>query len=373
MKKVTRALSLILAAATLSTVSAGPVLATESSAQTVDISVAYHPNMHGGAPMAIAEAEGYFAAEGLNVEPVRFTSGAPELDAMIAGELDVGYLGPGALPAVMRGEVELLTLSHPSATEFVLASEASGIETPADLEGKEVLVAFGTSGELVLREALKTAGLAWEDITPVNSPDESSLTAYTAGTADVISVGPTFTSSAREQVPSNDVFTSSDSQDFALPGVWIANKEFVVENRELADRFLRAIGEANDYRYENLQDIVPLVSDYTGTPAADLQSQVDLTDWWTTQQIIEAIEGGEVNAMLEGLNARFEETGKMDQMAPVENYFNGEATVRAYTTESEGEVTRVSDTQFPWVPTFIGLILLAVLVAIGLIIRRARA
>ncbi|MGY6655399.1 ABC transporter substrate-binding protein [Amycolatopsis sp. TRM77291] len=343
------------------------------AAQNAEITVAYHPNLHGGAPMAIAQAQGLFDKEGLKVNPVRFTSGAPELDAMIAGQLDIGYLGPGALPAVMRGEVALLTVDHPSATEYVLASQRSGVRSPADLKGRQVLVALGTSGELVLREALKTAGLSWNDITPVNSPDESSLTAYTSGAADVISVGPTFTAQARAQTPSTTVFDSSNSPDFALPGVWIANKEFVTANRDLVDRFLRAFGVANDYRLAHQDEVVGLTARYTGTPEADLRAQLNLTQWWTTEQALRAISSGEVESMLAGLNRRFQETGKMTKLAAVTDYFDGQATVTAYQRVSQGTAQRVDDSGFPWVFVMIGVFLVLLLAGIGVIIRRARS
>lgn len=340
----------------------------------VNINYAYHPNMHGGAPTAIGLDQGFFEEEGLSLTPTRFTSGAPEIDAMIAGQLDIGYLGPGAMPAVMRGDVALLTIDHPNAIERIVVSEDSGVDSIEDLEGQQVFFATGTTGEFVVRAALEAAGLTMEDIIPVNSPDESSTTAFIAGSADIISVGPTFTAQALNDRDSKVIFESTSVDTFALPGFWIANKEFVAENPDLVERFLRAFGRANDYRVENLDDIIPLVSEFTGTPAADLESQVELTEWWTTEEINAAIADGTVNQMLTGLNEMFLATGKMDAVADPSTYFDTEATLAAYATEaSEEPAMRNDEAEFPWLWVVLGVFGVLVIGGIAFVIRRARA
>lgn len=366
-------MAVLLTAAVTVGFGAGPASA-EDTPDLVTINFAYHPNMHGGAPTAIGLDQGFFEDEGLKLDPTRFTSGAPEIDAMIAGQLDIGYLGPGAMPAVMRGDVALLTIDHPNAMERIVVSADSGIDSVADLAGKEVLFATGTTGEFVVRAALESAGLTMDDITPVNSPDESSTTAFIAGSADVVSVGPTFTAQALNDRDSKVIFESTSVDTFALPGFWIANKDFVADNRDLVDRFLRAFGKANDYRLENLDSIIPKVQEFTGTPEADLQSQVDLTEWWSTDEINAAIEDGTVNQMLTSLNEMFEATGKMDTIADPSTYFDADATLAAYAAQATAPpASRTDQGDFPWIWIVIGGFLLALLVGIVLIVRRARA
>lgn len=344
----------------------------EANGGLANVSVAYHPNMHGGGVVAIGEEQGYFKEEGLHVNAVRFTTGAPEIDALVTGQVDIGYLGPGAMPAVLRGEVQLLTIDHPDSNERLIATESSGVLKPADLKGKRVLFASGTTGEFVLREALKSAGLTMDDIVAVNSPDESSTTAYLSGTADIISVGPTFASQAIEQKPTKVLFNSADVQDFALPGFWVANKDFVRTNADLVDRFLRSFGRTNDYRAANLGTAVPVVQAYTGTPQGDLRTQVELTGWWTTQAINAAIANGDVERMLGRLNEMFQETGRLKQRAEVSTYFDREAVLTAYERKSTGAAVRADSAGFPWIAMVVGAFAVTMLAGILLIVRRAR-
>lgn len=321
---------------TLAAIIAAALIASPASAaDTVKINVAYHPNMHGAAIMAIAEEQGYFEEEGLDVEASRFTSGAPELNAMISGHLDLGYLGPGAMPAVMRGEVQLLTVDHPDANERVLADPSTGVKTPADLAGQTVYFASGTTGEFVVRAALKSAGLTIDDIEAQNATDEVSTTAYISGRAPIIAVGPTFTNQAISTRDSVVVFNSDEDDNFSLPGFWIANKEFVAEHPETVTKFLRAFAKANDYRAGHLNEIVPLVSRYAKTPEPILQEQVDLTVWWDTQEISEHIEDGTVETMLRQLNTLFQETGKMAEIAEIDTYFDPSIAIDAFSSVNQ--------------------------------------
>ena len=67
---------------------------TESSKpETVKLRVAYHPNFGGNNLYITAEKNGFFEEEGLVVEPVKFTAGPQEIAAMVAGDVDIGYIG----------------------------------------------------------------------------------------------------------------------------------------------------------------------------------------------------------------------------------------------------------------------------------------
>ncbi len=247
------------------------------------------------------------------------------------------------------------------------------MSTPSELKGKQVLYAAGTTGELVVRQALKAGGLTMSDISAVNSPDASSTTAYASGKAQIISVGPAFSQQAILSVPTNKVYNTDDAKNFNLPGVWVANKDFVKNNRDLVDRFLRAFGKANDYRAANLEATVPLTSKFVDVPAANLEPQVKNTKWWTTKETIAAINSGEVDTLLKGLNQNFIDAGALTAIAPVTTYFDGKATVGAYEKQSTGQATKSGGNDFPWVTVITVIIGLIIATAIVLIIRRARS
>ncbi len=105
MKTGTRMLAVAVAAGALFALTAGAATAETPtpSTKTVPINLGFMPNMQGGAPIAIGEDQGYFAQEGLSLNKSSFTAGPVELTAMIAGSLDIGYIGPGAMPSLFKG------------------------------------------------------------------------------------------------------------------------------------------------------------------------------------------------------------------------------------------------------------------------------
>lgn len=346
--------------------------ATAHGQELVEVSVAYHPNMHGGGLVAVGLENGHFEAEGLAVEPVRFTTGPPEIDAMVAGEIDIGYLGPGAMTFVMLGDVRLLTIDYAYSRDLVLARPESGIETPADLEGADVLLAEGTSGELILRQALKSAGLTYDDITPQAGTMETAVAAFAAGEADAIATWPPFSTELEAQQDLNVVATSDDfAEEFRLPGFWIANNDFVDEHPDLVARFLRAQARANDDRVANLDRHVPLVASFTDAPEEGLRTQVEATQWLTSDEIESAIENGDVARWLTALNEVFVETGSLDEVMPVEEYFDAQLALDSYRGQSDEPATAPEDGGLSVVQVLLIAAGVAVVGAGVLLVRRA--
>ena len=104
-------LTMAVGAAALSVVSVVG-MAVPASAQT-DITVAVpNPSAITWAPMWAAIGEGYFAEEGLNIDVQAVDGSSQVLQAMSAGQADIGAPGPGpVLGARARGLDVVLTWS----------------------------------------------------------------------------------------------------------------------------------------------------------------------------------------------------------------------------------------------------------------------
>lgn len=140
---------------------AAPVVQTsapEQPAEKTVINLIYHPTIGGSTAIAIAEAHGMFEEEGLEIRYQRFTSGPPEIAAMVAGRADVGFIGSGAAWLAFRGDVNIIALDNLALTDEVVAKKSSGISTLEDLRGKTIATQLGTAGENILNLALKRPG-----------------------------------------------------------------------------------------------------------------------------------------------------------------------------------------------------------------------
>lgn len=237
----------------------------------VKIRVAYHPNL---GPMTIPAAElknGFFRDEGLDVEWVRFTSGPPEIAAMVSGDIQFGYIGHGALVLCVEGKAEVLSLSHFSNSEALLVRKDSEIRAMTDLKGKTLATELGTSGEVILDMACKKYGVDRNDIKVVNMPISSAISAFIGGSIDaVVAWGPdilTIKNNIDDELVS--VIETKDFLDMVpFLSTWIAASGYADENPEVTQRFLRALYKCYDYRGEDVDRII--------RDAADFAKKVDL-------------------------------------------------------------------------------------------------
>lgn len=97
-----------------------------------------------------------------------FTSGPPMLQAMGAGSIDVGGVGdaPPVFEASAGGQVALVgaEVADPDAAAL-LVPDSSPIRTVAQLKGKTIAVAQGSSANYHLLAILTKAGLSIKDVT----------------------------------------------------------------------------------------------------------------------------------------------------------------------------------------------------------------
>jgi len=116
-----------------------------------------------------AVLEKQFAAQQVAVKWIEFTSGPPLLEAMSTGSVDFGSVGdtPPIFAQAANANITYVAGSPITNGQGILVPANSSIRTIADLRGKRIGFAKGTSAHNVLIATLEKAGLAYEDITPV--------------------------------------------------------------------------------------------------------------------------------------------------------------------------------------------------------------
>lgn len=126
--------------------------------------VGYLP-VTGHAKFFVAQEQGFFAKEGLDVELVEFVNSADGINALNAGKLDVGAFGTTApLVHISRGtDLRIIGgIMGEDAAIVTTPANAAVIKGVADLRGKKIATVRLASGDAVLRGALHDAGLDWK-------------------------------------------------------------------------------------------------------------------------------------------------------------------------------------------------------------------
>lgn len=127
-------------------------------------------------PFYVAEQEGYFKAEGLDVELTTFTSALERDTALQTGQTD-GQLADLVASGLLNKDKERIKVvkttygaTPQKAMISVIAGPKSGIASPADLKGKRIGISENSLIDYITDELLKGAGMGPRDVQKVSVP-----------------------------------------------------------------------------------------------------------------------------------------------------------------------------------------------------------
>jgi NitT/TauT family transport system substrate-binding protein len=203
------------------------------------------------APLVIADTKGYFAAEGLKVDFVFFSSGATMVASLGAGQLDAVAAGTsaGLFNALQRGlNIRIVADKATDSpgygfTPLLVRSELiknGKFKTLKDLKGMRIGVsAKGSSGWPQLDAVTRMAGLKFDDVEPVPLDYADHVVSLQSGAIDAgLTIEPFATiavenGSATRYLPSDKYYPN---QEVAV----LMYGDTLLRNRDAGLRFMRA-------------------------------------------------------------------------------------------------------------------------------------
>lgn len=233
------------------------------------------------APVYIAEAEGYFAEEGLDVTIEQIAGGAVGVTQLISGELDfTSATWTNALLAVSQGlDVQVVREGTDSTdgTNALLINSASGIDSVEDLRGQTISVnTLGSATELQIRDCLKTEGLEVGDYELVEVPFPEVGAALTQNRIAAGFVPEPFITIGASQglEPLFSPAACNDRQEGSPIVNWLTSRQYGAENPAVVSAFIRAMDRATQDAIADPQvviDILPTITTLTPELAAAIQ------------------------------------------------------------------------------------------------------
>lgn len=146
---------------------------------------------------AILRASGELDDLDYRIKWSTFTSGPPLLEAVNAGAVDIGGVGntPPVFAAGAGSKVVVVGATHgSSAGEAIVVPEDSPLRSPAQLKGRSIAVAQGSSAHFQLISSLKKAGLSLSDVKLKYLQPADALAAFTRGKVDAWAIWDPYTS-----------------------------------------------------------------------------------------------------------------------------------------------------------------------------------
>lgn len=210
-----------------------------------------------GTPVALDR--GFFEKWGLDVTiAAPFPTGVDQLNALQAGEIQMGQVGVPLIGAVLRG-MDLVILGNYSGsssklggddTMALVSRQGTNITAIRDLKGKRIAVSFGTISHLYILGVLERARLTVTDVTLVNTPPAEMPVALRGGAVDAFATWDPWPVIALREIPGTyEVVRGGGFIGFM--GFIVATRSWALANQETVERFLAARAEADQFMRSN--------------------------------------------------------------------------------------------------------------------------
>lgn len=218
----------------------------------------------------------------ISVEWSEFSSTSPLLEAMSVG-LDFGGGGRTGSVFAQASDKSFVRVAEERSTstrgQAILVLEKSPIKTLADLKGKKVAFAKGSSSHYVIVQALKKANLQLSDIQPVYLPPSDALPAFERGDIDAWAIWNPNTAQTEKTVRTRMLADLSaifgEKASGENPAFYYAAPNFVHDHPDLLKLVLEEVNKAGAWAKSNVKASAKLLAS---------RYKIDLSTMETVQQ-----------------------------------------------------------------------------------------
>lgn len=213
----------------------------------------------------------------LGVETVKwleFPFGPPLMEALGLGAIHIGPVGDTPpIFAQAAGANVVYIASNPASQSAVLVPQSSPIKTLADLKGKRIALAKGSSSHNLTVQLLKKAGIRYDEITPLYLTPADAAAAFARGATDAWTIWDPYFALAELRQKARVLALASDvapSNSF-----YLANRDFANRHPALLDVVIEEIGNVTRWAAENRDKLAAFISEVTGVELAAQKAAVD--------------------------------------------------------------------------------------------------
>ncbi|MGV9348450.1 aliphatic sulfonate ABC transporter substrate-binding protein [Streptomyces spiralis] len=288
------------------------------------VRIGYIGDFNGTSLIAIADAKGLWAKHGLSAESKVFTNGPLQIQALGTDNLDLGYIGPGAMWLPASGKAKVVAINTLGNADRVIAQP--GITSMQQLKGKTVAVPEGTSGDMILTLALEKAGMKKSDVKTVPMDPSTIVSAFSSKKVDAAGFWYPAAATIKKQVPGMvELAKNSDFADqVSFPTAFVAANGFVSKQPEKAKKVLAVLREAIAYRSAHTDEAIKLTADKLGIPEAQVKADAANVELLDVNKLDALTKDGTIDEWLKGMNDYFVQAGKLDHPLDPKSYYTGD-------------------------------------------------
>jgi NitT/TauT family transport system substrate-binding protein len=210
----------------------------------------------------VAMRKGFFAQEGLEVQPQMHTYGKAALKSVLEGNADLATAAETPIMlAALKGEKLFIVagIFSTSNNNAIIGRKDRGVLQPRDLKGKRVGYTPGTTGEFFLESFFTANGITRNEVVLVALKPEQMVAALSKAEVDAVSTWNFPLALLQNELGENGAIFF-DPQIYTQTFNLVARQESVRKNPETVKRALRALIKAEGFALQHPDEAQDLVA-----------------------------------------------------------------------------------------------------------------
>jgi NitT/TauT family transport system substrate-binding protein len=230
----------------------------------------------GYGPWRIAEKQGLFDDNGLDVKITNFTTDDQINAAFASGKLEGTNIATHtALRFAASGlPIKIVLLEDLSTTADAIIASA-GVSSVSELKGKKVAFEEGTTSDILLSYALAENGMTKDDITPVPIPAADAGSAFIAGRVDAAVTYEPYLTTALKQDKDAKLLYSAGENPGLVGDVFVVSEDTLNEKPGQIAALVKTWGAALKAYDADKQGSQAIIEESVGAKSGDLKTAFD--------------------------------------------------------------------------------------------------
>lgn len=213
----------------------------------------------------------------LGVETVKWTEfqfGPPLMEALGLGAIDIGPVGDSPPIFAQAAGANVVYIAATAASQNALLVPAnSPVKSVAELKGKKIAIAKGSSSHNLTVQLLKKAGVRYDEITPVYLTPADAAAAFARGSVDAWTIWDPYFAIAELRQKARVLATDGDVKP--SHSFYLANRDFANRHPNVVQAVIEEIGKLTEWSAANRDQLAALISQVTGVDLAAQQRAVN--------------------------------------------------------------------------------------------------
>lgn len=235
--------------------------------------------------LSIAKEKGWFEEEfaklNANVKWQDFQSSVPLLEGLVSNRVDFSFIGDGTVVTGQAAKMPFTVLSAiglQGNQNSIIVKPDSPIHSIADLKGKTIAVAKGTSAHIFLIKALEANHMTEADVKLVELQPDEAYSAFTTDRVDAWGIWDPYVTTETKENRAR-IVESVDSMGIVAPAVMIGRNQFIEEHPELTEAYLSVYQKTVDWVNTHKEETATMFADMKQMDPDLVKTLVDYTQY----------------------------------------------------------------------------------------------